>query len=66
MKILKDKVRTYTITGTPNYMAPEILSGNGYSYSVDLWSLGILLYECLCGPTPFGDDDDPYVIYENI
>lgn len=36
--------KTYTIIGTPNYMAPEILSGNGYSYSVDLWSLGIILF----------------------
>ena len=36
--------KTFTIIGTPNYMAPEIISGKGYSYSVDLWSLGIVLY----------------------
>jgi cGMP-dependent protein kinase len=36
--------KTFTIIGTPNYMAPEILSGKGYSYSVDLWSLGIILF----------------------
>lgn len=49
-------------------MAPEITDGKGYSYYVDLWSLGIVLYECLCGPTPFGtnDLDDPYEIYNAI
>ena len=36
--------KTFTIIGTPNYMAPEILSRKGYNYSVDLWSLGVVLY----------------------
>lgn len=36
--------KTFTIIGTPNYMAPEIISGKGYSSAVDLWSLGIVLY----------------------
>lgn len=56
------------MTGTPHYMAPEITDGKGYSYYVDLWSLGIVLYECLCGPTPFGtvDLEDPVEIYEAI
>ena len=45
-KNLKNSViqKTFTIIGTPNYMAPEILSGKGYGYSVDLWSLGIVLF----------------------
>lgn len=33
--------RTFTIIGTPHYMAPEVLSGKGYSLTVDLWSIGI-------------------------
>lgn len=35
--------RTYTILGTPHYMAPEILLGKGYGLTVDLWSIGIFL-----------------------
>jgi cGMP-dependent protein kinase len=41
------KSRTYTIIGTPHYMAPEILTGRGYNTSVDVWSLGAMLYEFL-------------------
>lgn len=63
----KQQDRTFTIIGTPHYMAPEIITGKGYSYSVDIWSIGICLYEFLCGGVPFAEDaDDPYEIYEEI
>lgn len=68
-KILSGKQgnRTFTIIGTPHYMAPEIISGKGYTFSVDLWSIGICLYEFICGSVPFAEDvDDPYEIYEQI
>ncbi len=39
-KRLKLKNKTFTIIGTPHYMAPEVLSGKGYSFMVDLWSIG--------------------------
>ena len=60
-KNLKTKnARTYTIIGTPHYMAPEILSGKGYTFTVDLWSIGICLYEFMCGNVPYAEDaDDP-------
>ncbi len=46
-------------------MAPEVLAGKGYSFNVDLWSLGIMLYEFMSGFVPFGEDaEDPYEIYE--
>ena len=59
--------RTYTIIGTPHYMAPEVVCGKGYNVSVDYWSMGIILYELMCGKVPFGDEEeDPYRIYECI
>lgn len=48
-------------------MAPEIICGKGYNCLVDLWSVGICLYEFMCGMVPFGEEaEDPYEIYEEI
>ena len=59
--------RNYTVIGTPHYMAPEVITGRGYGFAADLYSLGVMLYEMVCGEVPFADDeDDPYTIYQRI
>ncbi|KAK2591040.1 Serine/threonine-protein kinase [Conoideocrella luteorostrata] len=52
----------YSTVGTPDYVAPEIFTGHGYSFSCDWWSLGTIMYECLVGWPPFcaKDDHDTY------
>ena len=51
-----------TFCGTVEYMAPEIVGSENYDYSVDIWSLGILLYELLYGHSPFKASNTKNVI----
>jgi cGMP-dependent protein kinase len=58
---------TNTMTGTPHYMAPEILLRGGYGFSCDYWSLGIIAYEIYYGKYPFGEKaKDPIDVYKEV
>ena len=74
--IRKPKDKAYTICGTPQYLAPEVLSDQGYDYTVDWWSLGCVFYELLIGRAPYkillGDSlnediySKPYIIPDYV
>ena len=50
------RLMAHSLVGTPNYIAPEILSRKGYTKSCDWWSVGVILFEMVVGEPPFRDD----------
>ena len=64
-KRLNKEHKTKTNCGTPTFIAPEILFGKGHSFQVDIWALGVLIYEILTGINPFVGET-PLKTYENI
>ncbi len=57
--------QTYTLCGTPDYLAPEVILGQGHGKGVDWWTLGVLIYEMLASYPPFYDED-PMETYKKI
>lgn len=51
------RLMAYSTVGTPDYIAPEIFTGYGYSFDCDWWSLGTIMFECLVGWPPFCAED---------
>lgn len=65
-KLDYDTDRRHTVCGTPNYLAPEVLSSKvGHSYEVDVWSLGVVLYAIVVGKPPF-ETPEVKMTYEKI
>ena len=61
-----DNEKRHTICGTPNYLAPEVLSSkSGHGYEVDIWSLGVVLYALVVGKPPF-ETPEVKMTYEKI
>lgn len=72
-KIIGEESFTTTLCGTPSYVAPEILADGRhrkYTKAVDIWSLGVVMYICLCGFPPFSDElysrEFPYSLSQQI
>ena len=66
-KFLTGKDTTNTLVGTLHYMAPEVILRKNYSFAVDFWSIGVILFEVFYGKLPFGcEAKDPQMIYHAI
>ncbi len=65
IKQINNKDLTYTLCGTPNYLSPEMILNQGYNKSIDIWAMGVILYEMIVGIDPF-HSYDPMLVYQNI
>uniref|UniRef100_A0AAR2KKG7 Serine/threonine-protein kinase n=1 Tax=Pygocentrus nattereri TaxID=42514 RepID=A0AAR2KKG7_PYGNA len=57
-RIIGEKSFRRSVVGTPAYLAPEVLLNQGYNRSLDMWSVGVILYVSLSGTFPFNEDED--------
>ena len=65
--LLKKTQRTYTNVGTPHYMAPEMITGKGYSFPIDHYAIGVIAYVLFFGEFPYGEGlEDTFQIYNAV
>nr|XP_020496036.1 serine/threonine-protein kinase D3-like [Labrus bergylta] len=57
-RIIGEKSFRRSVVGTPAYLAPEVISSCGYNRSLDIWSVGVIMYVSLSGTFPFNEDED--------
>uniref|UniRef100_UPI00358F981D serine/threonine-protein kinase D3-like isoform X2 n=1 Tax=Myxine glutinosa TaxID=7769 RepID=UPI00358F981D len=57
-RIIGEKSFRRSLVGTPAYLAPEVLCNKGYNRSLDMWSVGVVMYVSLSGTFPFNEDED--------
>jgi len=57
-KVINAGEKSFTLCGTAEYLAPEIVMGTGHNQAVDWWTLGIVAFELRCGRTPFDASED--------
>jgi protein kinase D len=57
-RIIGEKSFRRSVVGTPAYLAPEVLRNKGYDRSLDMWSVGVIVYVSLSGTFPFNEDED--------
>lgn len=57
-RIIGEKRLRRSIVGTPAYLAPEVLRNKGYNRSLDMWSVGVIIYVSLSGTFPFNDENE--------
>ena len=57
-RIIGEKSFRRSVVGTPAYLAPEVLRNKGYNRSLDMWSVGVIIYVSLSGVFPFNEDED--------
>ena len=57
-RIIGEKSFRRSVVGTPAYLAPEVINSSGYNRSLDLWSVGVIMYVSLSGTFPFNEEED--------